>query len=197
MCVRDSLIYRHRKSPGGDECKTTRKVGLPSRSLRGERASGPPLSRVRDASGGEISPGRSLATRAGESAQTSRRADAPRCAANVMGRGRRCACGHRGDRDRLIALIRPLSLRCACSSVRCPTMEWSGRAPAPPASKAGKGRRREGARDVPETRHYHRHHRHRYRQELVSRGGSRSARTATATTATSCEWKRCANRCAS
>jgi hypothetical protein len=129
-----------------------------------------------------------------ESAQTSRRADAPRCAANVMGRGRRCACGHRGDRDRLIALIRPLSLRCACSSVRCPTMEWSGRAPAPPASKAGKGRRRQGARDVPETRHYHRH---RYRQELVSRGGSRSARTATATTATSCEWKRCANRCAS
>jgi hypothetical protein len=55
------------------------------------------------------------------------------------------------------------------------SLHWSGRAPAPSASKAGKGRRRRGARHVPETRHYYRRHRHRYRQELVSCGGSRSA----------------------
>src|SRR5262249_55316097 len=69
--------------------------------------------------------------------QTSRRADAPRCAANVMGRGRRCACGHRGDRDRLIALIRPLSRTtrwlaprrpvCACSIVALETDWLAGR----------------------------------------------------------------------
>jgi hypothetical protein len=56
---------------------------------------------------------------------------------------------------------------------RGPLMEWSGRAPAPPASKAGKGRRRRGARHVSE--HYHRGDRHRYRQKLIPRGGSRSA----------------------
>src|SRR5262245_61785102 len=62
----------------------------------------------------------------------------------------------------------------SCASQQCPVMEWSGRAPAPSVSKAGKGRRRRGARHVPETRHYHRRGRHRYRQELVSRRGSRS-----------------------
>jgi hypothetical protein len=34
-----------------------------------------------------------------------------------------------------------------------PLMEWSGRAPAPPASYAGKGRQRQGARYVFETQH--------------------------------------------
>ena len=40
MCVRDSLIYRHRKSPGDDECKTTRKVGLPSSKPPGRASFG-------------------------------------------------------------------------------------------------------------------------------------------------------------
>src|SRR5436309_8386856 len=31
---------------------------------------------------------------------------------------------------------------------RCPLMEWSGRAPAPPAKEAGVGHRRQGARHV-------------------------------------------------
>src|SRR6476619_2270718 len=45
-------------------------------------------------------------------------------------------------------------------------MEWSGRAPAPPASYAGKGRQRQGARYVFETQHRNRRSWHRYWQEL-------------------------------
>ena len=37
-----------------------------------------------------------------------------------------------------------------------PVMEWSGRAPAPPASYAGKGRQRQGARYAFETQHRNR-----------------------------------------
>ena len=48
----------------------------------------------------------------------------------------------------------------------CPLMEWSGRAPAPPAIEAGKGRQRRGARHVSAERPGCRC-RHRYRQELV------------------------------
>ena len=44
-------------------------------------------------------------------------------------------------------------------------MEWSGRAPAPPASEAGKGRLRQGARHVTEIEYLHRRDRHRYRSE--------------------------------
>ena len=45
-------------------------------------------------------------------------------------------------------------------------MGWSGRAPAPPASEAGKGRQRQGARHVSDTQYRNRRDRHRYRQEL-------------------------------
>jgi len=40
-------------------------------------------------------------------------------------------------------------------------MEWSGRAPAPPASYAGKERQRQGARYVFETQHRNRRSWHR------------------------------------
>src|SRR5690349_12149496 len=49
-------------------------------------------------------------------------------------------------------------------------MGWSGRAPAPPAREAGKGRQRRGARHVTQAQICNRRDRHRYRQELVSRG---------------------------
>src|ERR1700730_12414272 len=55
-------------------------------------------------------------------------------------------------------------------------MGWSGRAPAPPASEAGKGRQRQGARHVSDTQYRDRRDRHRYRQELVPRRGPRCAR---------------------
>src|SRR6266404_5912256 len=55
-------------------------------------------------------------------------------------------------------------------------MGWSGRAPAPPASEAGKGRQRQGARHVSDTQYRDRRNRHRYRQELVPRRGPRYAR---------------------
>src|SRR5712671_3077511 len=51
-------------------------------------------------------------------------------------------------------------------------MGWSGRAPAPPASEAGKGRQRQGARHVSDTQYRDR----RDRQELVPRRGPRCAR---------------------
>src|SRR5215471_1509670 len=54
-------------------------------------------------------------------------------------------------------------------------MGWSGRAPAPPAGEAGKGRQRRGARHVTQARCCNRRDRYRYRQELVSRRGSRLA----------------------
>src|SRR6202030_2346137 len=57
-----------------------------------------------------------------------------------------------------------------------PLMGWSGRAPAPPASEADKGRQRQGARHVSDTQYCDRRDRHRYRQELISRRGSRCAR---------------------
>jgi hypothetical protein len=38
-------------------------------------------------------------------------------------------------------------------------MEWSGRAPAPPAMNAGRGPRRQGARHATETRHFARRNR--------------------------------------
>src|SRR5215472_5760309 len=55
-------------------------------------------------------------------------------------------------------------------------MGWSGRAPAPTASEAGKGHQSQGARHVTETQQLNRGGRHRYRQELVPRRGPRSAR---------------------
>src|SRR5258708_26490393 len=39
---------------------------------------------------------------------------------------------------------------------RCPLMGWSGRAPAPPASEAGKGRQRRGARHVSDSQYRNR-----------------------------------------
>jgi len=54
-------------------------------------------------------------------------------------------------------------------------MGWSGRAPTPPASEAGRGCQRRGARYVRQTQLCNRCDRHRYRQELVSRRGPRSA----------------------
>src|SRR5712672_194040 len=62
-------------------------------------------------------------------------------------------------------------------------MGWSGRAPAPPASEAGKGRQRQGARHVSDTQYRDRRDRHRYRQELVPRRGPRCARRHLATEA--------------
>src|SRR5262249_27903667 len=55
-------------------------------------------------------------------------------------------------------------------------MGWSGRAPAPPASEAGKGRQSQGARHVSASQHDDRRYGHRYRQELVPRRSARSAR---------------------
>src|SRR5229473_5622649 len=55
-------------------------------------------------------------------------------------------------------------------------MEWSGRAPALPATNTGRGHRRQGARHVTETRHFARRNRHRYRQELVPHRWPESAR---------------------
>jgi hypothetical protein len=55
-------------------------------------------------------------------------------------------------------------------------MEWSGRAPALPATNAGRGHRRQGARHVTEARHFARRNRHRYRQELVPHRWPESAR---------------------
>src|ERR1700722_5576624 len=43
---------------------------------------------------------------------------------------------------------------------RCPLMGWSGRAPAPPASEAGKGRQRQGAHHVSDTQYRDRRDRH-------------------------------------
>src|ERR1700676_5600592 len=58
----------------------------------------------------------------------------------------------------------------------CPLMGWSARAPAPPASEAGKGHQRQGARHVSDTQYRDRRDRHRYRQELVPRRGPQCAR---------------------
>src|SRR5262245_27120747 len=55
-------------------------------------------------------------------------------------------------------------------------MEWSGRAPAPPASEAGKGRQRRGARHVTQVQFWDRRDWYRYRQELVSHRGLRETR---------------------
>src|ERR1700682_6219494 len=62
------------------------------------------------------------------------------------------------------------------ATIERPLMGWSGRAPAPPASEAGKGRQRQGARHVSDTQYRDRRDRHRYRQELVPRRGPRCAR---------------------
>src|SRR6266516_2316944 len=56
-------------------------------------------------------------------------------------------------------------------------MGWSGRAPAPPAREAGKGRQRQGARHAQQAQYSDRlGDRYRHRQELVPRRGPRSAR---------------------
>src|SRR5260370_36667307 len=55
-------------------------------------------------------------------------------------------------------------------------MGWPGGAPAPPASEAGKGHQRQGARHVSDTQYRDRRDRHRYRQELVPRRGPQCAR---------------------
>ena len=60
------------------------------------------------------------------------------------------------------------------ATAQCRLMGWSGRAPAPPAIEAGKGRQRRGARHAREAQHHRRRSRHRYRQELVPRRRSRS-----------------------
>jgi len=52
-------------------------------------------------------------------------------------------------------------------------MEWSGRAPAPPAIEAGKGRQRQGARDVTESQQCSRRNWHWYRQEFVPLSGTK------------------------
>src|SRR3954463_3058460 len=68
-------------------------------------------------------------------------------------------------------------MRCDVSNAQVfPLMEWSGRAPALPVREAGKGRPRQGARHVSETRRFARGHRHRYRQELVPHHWPESAR---------------------
>src|ERR671931_455045 len=54
-------------------------------------------------------------------------------------------------------------------------MGWSGRAPAPPASEAGKGRQSQGARHVPASRHDDRRNGRRYREALVPRRRPRPA----------------------
>src|SRR5215472_265390 len=54
------------------------------------------------------------------------------------------------------------------------SLHWTGRAPAPPAREAGKGRQRQGACHVTQAQCWNRRDRYRYRQELVSRRGSRS-----------------------
>src|SRR5277367_1745795 len=48
-------------------------------------------------------------------------------------------------------------------------MEWSGRAPAPPAIEAGKGRQRQGASHVSAYQRHDRRNWHRYWQELIPR----------------------------
>ena len=55
-------------------------------------------------------------------------------------------------------------------------MGWSGRAPAPPASEAGKGRESRGARHVSASQHDDRCYGHRYREELIPHRRPRSAR---------------------
>jgi alkanesulfonate monooxygenase SsuD/methylene tetrahydromethanopterin reductase-like flavin-dependent oxidoreductase (luciferase family) len=58
-----------------------------------------------------------------------------------------------------------------------PLMGWSGRASAPPASEAGKGRQSQGVRHVPASQHEDRRNGRRYREELVPRRRPRSARS--------------------
>src|SRR6266487_495126 len=58
-----------------------------------------------------------------------------------------------------------------------PLMGWSGRAPAPPAREAGKGRQRQGARHAQQAQYSDRlGDRYRHRQELVPRRVPRPAR---------------------
>src|SRR5262249_26440974 len=64
----------------------------------------------------------------------------------------------------------------AASGSPCPLMGWAGRAPAPPAREAGKGRQTRGARHVSQGQFSNSRDRHRYRQELISRGWSGQAR---------------------
>src|SRR5262245_46463038 len=56
------------------------------------------------------------------------------------------------------------------------SLGWAGRAPAPPAREAGKGRQTRGARHVSQGQFSNSRDRHRYRQELISRGWSGQAR---------------------
>src|SRR6516225_9079724 len=74
-------------------------------------------------------------------------------------------------------------------SPRCPLMGWSGRAPAPPAGEAGKGRQRRGARHVAQAQFWNRRDRYRYRQETrftwwgtisAGRAGGRERKRSTA-----------------
>src|SRR5262249_4206175 len=55
-------------------------------------------------------------------------------------------------------------------------MGWAGRAPAPPAREAGKGRQTPGPRHGSQGQFSNSRDRHRYRQELISRGWSGQAR---------------------
>src|SRR6266567_286395 len=91
---------------------------------------------------------------------------------------------------RMIALRQELVPRCGSRSARChcaaadpdlpPTRKITRSAngmvrpcSCPPASEAGKGRRKRGARHVSEIQHHYRRDWHRYRQELVPRRRSR------------------------
>jgi hypothetical protein len=53
----------------------------------------------------------------------------------------------------------------------CPVMGWFGRAPAPPAIEAGKGRQRRGARHVSADQRPGCRHRYRYSFHIVGRDG--------------------------
>src|SRR5262245_53609098 len=64
----------------------------------------------------------------------------------------------------------------AKADLLCQLMGWAGRAPAPPAREAGKGRQTRGARHVSQGQFSNSRDRHRYRQELISRGWSGQAR---------------------
>ena len=98
-------ISRHRpadrQSGGGSSARPARVWPVPhARPRRGERTARSALSRLRHPSRGEISHGRSLAARAGNSAQTSRRTASPPRLVDVM---RRRPVGdrrhHRSGRD--------------------------------------------------------------------------------------------------
>src|SRR6266481_4444683 len=61
---------------------------------------------------------------------------------------------------RIIATILNESVVVGMFVLPRPLMGWSGRAPAPPASEAGKGHQRQGARHVSDSQYWNRRDRH-------------------------------------